>query len=68
MALLVLSIASAVPGVGRYLPGGRAGPAVAMAAGAPVDPADVLTPVIATIALIVVAVGLAVWSFRRQEL
>ena len=57
-----------MPGVGRYLPGGLAGPAVALAAGAPVDPADVLTPVIATVVLIVAAVGLAAWSFRRQEL
>ncbi len=68
VALLVLSIAAAVPGVARYLPGGLAGPAVALAAGAPVDATDVLTPVIATVVLIVAAIGLAAWSFRRQEL
>ncbi len=68
VGLLVLSIASAVPGVGRYLPGGLAEPAVALAAGAPVDPGDVLTPVIATAVAIVAAVALAAWSFRRQEL
>jgi ABC-2 type transport system permease protein len=68
VGLLVLSIASAVPGVGRYLPGGLAGPAVAMAAGVPVDPGDVLTPAIATVLLIAAAVGLAAWSFRDQEI
>ena len=69
VALLVLSIASAVPGVGRYLPGGLAGPAVAMAAGAPVDARRCRwRRCIATVVLIVAAVGLAAWSFRRQEL
>ena len=69
VALLVLSIASAVPGVGRYLPGGLAGPAVALAAGAPVDAGDVLTSRSSRrVVLIAAAVGLAAWSFRRQEL
>ena len=57
VALLVLSIASAVPGVGRSCPAGWLSPAVAMAAGTPVEPADVLTPVIATLVLIVAAVA-----------
>jgi ABC-2 type transport system permease protein len=68
VALLVLSIGSAIPNLGRFLPGGLAGPAVALATGAPVEPADVLVPVVATSILIVAAVGAAAWSFRRQEL
>jgi hypothetical protein len=68
VALLVLSIAAAIPTVGRYLPGGLAGPAVALAAGAPVDVADVVAPVVGTLVVIVVALAISVWSFRRQEL
>jgi len=67
-ALLVLSIASAIPNLGRFLPGGLAGPAIALAAGVPVEASDVVTPVIATSVLIAVALGVSVWSFRRQEL
>lgn len=68
VALLVLSLASAIPNVSRFVPGGLAEPAIALAAGTPVEPADVLTPVISTVALIAVALGLAAWSFRRREL
>jgi len=67
-ALLVLSIASAIPNVGRFLPGGLADPAIAFAAGAPVAAEDVVVPVLSTVVLIVVVVGVAAWSFRRQEL
>ena len=67
-ALLVLSIASAIPNVGRFLPGGLAGPAVALATGAPVEVGDVVTPVVSTAILIAAAVLAAAWSFRRQEL
>ena len=67
-ALVLLSIASAIPNVGRFLPGGLAAPAIALASGAPVDAGDVLTPVIATVVLIAVAIGAAAWSFGRQEL
>lgn len=68
VALLVLSIAAAIPNLGRLLPGGLAGPALALATGAPIDPADVLTPVVATSVLIAVALGASIWSFRRQEI
>jgi ABC-2 type transport system permease protein len=68
LALLVLSIASAIPGVGRFLPGGLAAPAVAYAVGAPVVVADVATAVIATVVLIGLALGTAAWAFGRQEL
>jgi hypothetical protein len=68
VALLVLSLASAIPNVSRFGPGGLAEPAVALAAGAPVEAGDVLAPVGSTIVLIAVALGLAAWSFRRREL
>jgi ABC-2 type transport system permease protein len=68
VALLVLSIAAAVPTVGRYLPGGLAAPAVALAAGAPVEVGDVVAALLGTVALIAVALAISVWSFRRQEL
>lgn len=68
IAWLVLSIASAIPNLGRFLPGGLDGPAVSLAAGAPVDAADVLTPALSTLVLIVVALTVAGRSFRRAEL
>jgi ABC-2 type transport system permease protein len=68
VGLLVLSIAAAVPTIGRYLPGGLAAPAAALAAGTPVEVGDVAAPVLGTLALIAVAIAISVWSFRRQEL
>jgi len=67
-ALLVLSLVAAIPNVGRFLPSGLAGPAIALAAGLPVEPVDVVTPVVSTVVLIAVVLGAAGWSFRRQEL
>lgn len=67
-ALLVLSIASAIPNVGQFTPGGLAGPAVALAAGVPIAAGDLIVPVVSTMILIAVALGVSVWSFRRQEL
>src|SRR4029079_19013343 len=40
LALLALSIAAAIPNVGRFLPGGLAAPVLALATGAPVEVAD----------------------------
>ena len=68
VALLVLSIGAAIPTVGRYLPGGLAGPAVSLASGSPVEPGDIVAPVVGTLVIIVVALAVSVWSFRRQEL
>jgi ABC-2 type transport system permease protein len=68
VALLVLSIVSAVPSVAPYTPGGLAGPAVALASGSPVEAGDVLVPVVSTLVLIAIALAASVWSFRRQEL
>ena len=67
-ALLVLSLVAAIPNVGRFLPGGLAPPATALAAGASVAAGDVVVPAVSTFVLIAVAVGAAAWSFRRQEL
>ncbi len=68
MALLLLSIVSAVPSVGPYTPGGLAAPALALAAGTPVALGDVLIPAVSTAVLIALVLGVAAWSFRRQEL
>ena len=68
VALLVLSIVSAVPGLAPFVPGGLAGPAVAIASGETIDRIDALKPVISTVILIAVALSVAAWSFRRREL
>ena len=68
LALLVLSIAAAIPNLGRFLPGGLAAPALALATGVPVEVADVATPVVATIVLIAACLAASAWTFRRQEL
>jgi hypothetical protein len=68
VALLVLSIVSAIPTVGHYLPGGLAEPAIALAAGAAVDTTDIATAVTGTLVVIVVALVVAAWSFRNQEI
>ena len=68
LALLLLSIVGAIPSVGRFTPSGLAAPAIALATGATVEPAEIFTPVVATIVLIALALGAAAWSFRRQEL
>ena len=68
VALLVLSIVAAVPGLAPFGPGGLAAPAVAIASGDTIDRIDVLKPVISTAILIAIALGVAAWSFRRREL
>jgi ABC-2 type transport system permease protein len=68
VALLVLSILSAIPSVSRVGPGGLAGPALALATGVPVTPGDVLTPILTTVALIGAALAVAASVFRRREL
>lgn len=68
MALLILSVLSAIPTVSQLGPGGLAAPAMALATGAPVDAGDVLVPVLSTIVLIAAALAAAAWSFRRREL
>jgi ABC-2 type transport system permease protein len=67
-ALVLLSIASAIPNVGRFLPGGLASPAIALATGVSVDAADVAASVIGTVVLIALCLGASAWSFRGQEI
>jgi ABC-2 type transport system permease protein len=64
-ALIALAIISALPNVGRYVPPGLTGPASELALG---GSPDVAGPVLAVVALIAVAFGLAWLSFRHQEL
>ena len=64
--LVVLAIASALPTIGPYMPGGLSTPALGLAIGA--DPGPVLGPVLVNLALLV-GLALASWlAFRRQEL
>jgi ABC-2 type transport system permease protein len=65
-AFIAIGILSAFPAIAPYLPVGLGAPARALAVGQPVD--DLLTPLLATIALIGVTTGLSWLSFRRQEL
>jgi ABC-2 type transport system permease protein len=68
LALLVLSILSAIPNVDRFLPGGLTGPAIALATGQPVDALDAVVPAVSTAVLIGLALLASAWSFRSQEL
>jgi ABC-2 type transport system permease protein len=68
VALLALSVVAAIPNVGRYLPGGLAEPAIALAAGNPVETGDVVTAVLGSFVIVAIALVVAVVSFRRQEL
>jgi ABC-2 type transport system permease protein len=68
VALLVLSIVAAVPNLGQFLPGGLAEPAIALAAGQPVEAGDALIPAISTAVIIGLALLASAWSFRNQEL
>jgi ABC-2 type transport system permease protein len=66
--LLLLSLVAAIPPVGRWLPSGLDGPALALATGGSIEPTDLATALVGTIAIVVGCVGLAWLSFRRQEL
>jgi len=71
VALLVLGIVSALPNVGRFVPTGLLEPAGALAAGSATVTglgADLLVPIGSTLVLIALTVGVAAWSFARQEL
>ncbi len=64
--LLVAGILSALPGIGPYLPTSLWGAADVLALGTIPEP--LVGPVLANVALAAAALGLALWSFRRQEL
>jgi ABC-2 type transport system permease protein len=70
VALIGLSLVSAIPSVGRFLPPGLDGPALALATGDTAGLAgdELATAVLGCVALIAL-VGLVSWlAFRRQEL
>jgi ABC-2 type transport system permease protein len=71
VALLGLGIVSAIPGLGKFTPGGLLGPATELAANT-VSVAQLGTnlvfPVVATVVLIAAAIAVSAWSFGRQEL
>jgi ABC-2 type transport system permease protein len=71
VALLGLGIVSAIPGLGKFTPGGLLGPATELAANT-VSVGQLGTnlfyPVVATIVLIAAAIAVSAWSFGRQEL
>ena len=69
VALVVVSLASIVPALGRLLPSGLSTPAIELASGTTVaDPASALTAVLGTIVLIGAAVVGAQLAFRAREL
>lgn len=71
VGLLVLSLVGVVPAIARLTPAGLTGPSLALG-GATSTVAelgiDLWAPIVATMVLIVVAIGLALVSFRRREL
>lgn len=70
LALVGLSLVSAIPVVGRFLPSGLDGPALALATGqtAGLATAELATAVVGSVVLIAAA-GCGAWlSFRGQEL
>lgn len=71
VALLLLSIVSAIPSLGSWTPAGLTGPAAALATGASTVAdlgADLWIPVVSTVVLIGVALGTSMVAFRRREL
>jgi ABC-2 type transport system permease protein len=71
VAVLVVGIVAAIPGLGRFSPTGLLEPAGALAAGTASVAglgADLFVPLVSTIVLVALVVLVAAWSFRRQEL
>ncbi len=70
VALIVLSLVSAIPQVGRFLPPALDGPALALATGNTADlAADTLATAVGGSVILLVASSVGAWlAFRRQEL
>jgi ABC-2 type transport system permease protein len=68
VAILALSLLSAVPAVGHWLPAGLDAPAGAAASGTTIDTVDLLTAVVGTGAIIAGSFVGSWLAFRRQEL
>lgn len=66
-ALIVLGILGIVPTLGAYLPTGLGTPARALALGLAQSGPGIAGPMIATVGLIAVLLGLSWLAFRRQE-
>jgi ABC-2 type transport system permease protein len=64
-AFVATGIVSALPAIGSYMPTSLWGAADALALGTVPDP--LAGPVLANVILVLAALGLAGWSFRRQE-
>jgi ABC-2 type transport system permease protein len=64
--LILVVTLSALPTIGTYTPSGLTPPAQALAAGA--DAGNVLGPLLANVALVLLLAGAAWFAFRRQEL
>jgi len=70
-AAVGLGIVSAIPGLGRFTPGGLLGPATELAANTVTIGqlgTNLVYPIVATIVLIAAALAVSAWSFGRQEL
>ncbi len=65
-AFVATGILAALPAIGPYMPPGLWGAAGALAVGTVPDP--LAGPVLANVGLILATLGLAWWSFRRQEI
>lgn len=68
VGLVGVSIVSAIPPVGHWLPSGLDEPARQLALGTSIAAGDLATAIVGSALLILVPVGLAWLSFRRQEL
>ena len=66
VALMLAGFVSVAPDLAPYLPTGLWGISNEVAVGHTPDP--MVGPIVLNIAIIVIAVAVAVWSFRRQEL
>jgi ABC-2 type transport system permease protein len=68
VALIGFSLIAIVPAVDRFLPTGLPTPAIALAAGAAVDPGRLWTAVAGSVMLVLVCLAAAIVAFRRREL
>jgi ABC-2 type transport system permease protein len=68
VAILAISLLSAVPAVGHWLPPGLDGPAGAAATGTSIETVDLLTAVVGTAGIIAGSFVGSWLAFRRQEL
>ncbi len=68
VALIALSIAAVIPLLEQWLPAGLTNPAMSIAVGADVDATKLTTAVVGSAAIVALAVGGSIASFRGREL